>query len=57
MARKKKDKVNSKVIGKRYKYMHSGDCIIYITECNNCKKEISGWSAKQADENWEKHFC
>jgi len=46
---------NGKIEGKKYKYMHSMDCIIYVTFCENCKKEVGGWTPEEADNRWEEH--
>ncbi len=47
---------NKKTVVKRYKQMASGDCIVYITDCK-CGEKVSGWSEKEADDNWNIHFC
>lgn len=39
---------------KRYKYMHSGDCYLYVVECS-CGEKPGGWTPEEADESWEKH--
>jgi hypothetical protein len=51
------DSVNKKIKGKQYYYMHSMDCNIYITVCDNCKKEVGGWTSNEADKLWEEHSC
>lgn len=48
---------NGKIKGKKYYYMHSGDCIVYVTYCENCKKEVGGWSPGEADKKWSEHCC
>ena len=48
---------NDKIGGKKYKYMHSMDCVIYVTLCENCKKEVGGWTPDEADTKWEEHCC
>ncbi len=47
---------NNKECTRRYKSMVDGDCIVYVTECK-CGEKVSGWSEKEADESWNKHFC
>ena len=48
---------NTKIKGETYRRMHSGDCYLYITHCDNCKQEVGGWTPKEANENWDKHTC
>ena len=33
------------------------DSYIYVTFCENCKKEVGGWTPEDADKEWEKHIC
>ena len=37
--------------------MHSGDCILYVTFCENCDQEVGGWTPDEADTKWEEHSC
>jgi len=53
---KTKDK-NNKRAERKYKYYHGDDCYVFATFCGNCKQEVGGWSAGQADEAWDKHVC
>lgn len=46
-----------KTKGEQYSYIHSMDCMIYITMCDNCKKEVGGWTPKEADDLWKEHKC
>lgn len=48
---------NGKIEGKKYHYMHSGDCFIYVTYCENCKIEVGGWTPQEADKKWSEHVC
>ena len=48
---------NNKIKGNKYSYMHSMDCILHVTYCENCKEEIGGWSPKESDKLWEEHKC
>ena len=47
----------NKIEGKKYKYMHSGDCILYVTICENCKKEVGAWTPQEVDKKWNEHCC
>ncbi len=47
---------NKKEISSRYRQMVGGDSVAYVTECK-CGEKVSGWSEKEADENWDIHFC
>ena len=49
--------VNHKFIELRQHYYHGADCYVFETICGFCKKNVGGWSEKQANDNWEKHFC
>ena len=48
---------NGKIEGKKYHYMHSSDCYVYVTYCENCKKEVGGWTPDEADKRWLEHCC
>lgn len=57
MAKKKTAKKNNKIAGKKYHYLHSMDCRIYVTLCENCGKEIGDWTPEGADKKWKEHKC
>lgn len=48
---------NGKIQGAKYSYLHSMDCIIYVTLCDNCKEKVGGWSPEEANQKWEDHYC
>ena len=55
--KKKKTLITDKIKGAKYSYMHSMDCYIYVTMCDNCKREVGGWTIAEADKKWELHRC
>jgi len=46
----------AKKIKERYKEWVDNDTIGYATECK-CGVTVTGWSEKEANENWAKHIC
>ena len=40
---------------RRYKYMHSGDCYLYIIDCK-CGKECGGWTPDDAEKDFANHL-
>ncbi len=48
---------NNKIEGEKVREYVGGDCYVYYTICNHCKKKVSEWTPDKAEKAWKHHKC